>query len=50
LQRLGREPVLVGQQFDLFEIERDEENGESQFRATSRAAAITLADNAGRQP
>lgn len=45
LQRLGREPVLVGQQFDRFEIERDEENGEAEFRATSRAVAITLAEN-----
>jgi Tfp pilus assembly protein PilN len=45
LQRLGSEPVLVGQQFDQFEIERDDENGEAQFRATSRAVALTLADN-----
>lgn len=51
LQRLGREPVLVGQQFDEFEIERDDETGEAQFRATSRAVALTLADNGqGRLP
>ena len=49
LQRLGGEPVLVGQQFDQFEIERDDENGEAQFRATSRAVALTLADNGGRR-
>jgi hypothetical protein len=45
LQRLAGEPVLVGQQFDRFEIERDDENGEAEFRATSRAVAITLAEN-----
>jgi len=49
LQRLGREPVLVGQQFDQFEIERDDENGEAEFRATSRAVAIRLAENDGRR-
>jgi Fimbrial assembly protein (PilN) len=49
LQRLGHEPALVGQQFDHFEIERDKENGESQFRATSRAVTITLAENDGRR-
>jgi len=45
MQRLGREAVLATQQFDRFEIERDEKTGESVFRATSRAAALTLADN-----
>jgi len=45
LQRLGREAVLVGQQFDRFEIERDDDTGEAVFRATSRAAALTLAEN-----
>jgi len=44
LQRLGRETQLVGQLFDRFEIERDEETGESAFRATSRAAAVALAE------
>jgi hypothetical protein len=43
MQRLGREPALVGQRFDRFEIEHDEETGEAVFRATSRAAAIALA-------
>jgi hypothetical protein len=45
LQRLGREAVLVGQQFDRLEIERDDKTGEAVFRATSRAAALTLAEN-----
>ena len=43
MQRLGSETALAGQRFDLFEIERDGENGEATFRATSRAA-LTLAD------
>jgi MSHA biogenesis protein MshI len=43
MQRLGREPVLAGQRFDQFEIERDEETGEAMFRATSRAVAVDLA-------
>jgi Tfp pilus assembly protein PilN len=47
MQRLGREAALSGQRFDRFEIERDEESGESTFRATSRAA-LAVADN-GRQ-
>ena len=42
MQRLGSETALAGQRFDLFEIERDGENGEATFRATSRAA-LTLA-------
>jgi hypothetical protein len=41
--------VLLGQQFDRFEIERDDENGESRFRATSRAVALTLADSGERR-
>ena len=49
LQRLGSEAALAGQRFDLFEIERDSETGESMFRATSRAAALALADNGERQ-
>ena len=48
MQRLGREAVLAGQQFDRFEIERDEETGQAVFRATSRAAALALAANDGR--
>ena len=43
MQRLGAETALAGQRFDQFEIERDGENGEATFRATSRAA-LTLAD------
>jgi len=43
MQRLGSEATLAGQQFDRFEIERDEETGEAVFRATSRAAALALA-------
>jgi len=49
LQRLGREPVLLGQQFDRFEIERDDDNGEARFHATSRAVTLTLAENGGRR-
>jgi hypothetical protein len=48
MQRLGREATLAGQQFDRFEIERDDETGEAVFRATSRAAALALAANDGR--
>jgi hypothetical protein len=43
LQRLGQEDVLAGVQFDRFEIGNDEQTGEMVFRATSRAAAATLA-------
>jgi hypothetical protein len=43
MQRLGSEAALATQTFDRFEIERDAENGEAIFRATSRAA---LADDA----
>jgi len=51
LQRLGRETALVGQRFDRLEIEDDPETGEAVFRATSRAAALTLAErDARRQP
>jgi hypothetical protein len=46
MQRLGTEAALAGQQFDRFEIGRDEETGETTFRATSLAAALRLADNA----
>ena len=49
LQGLGREPVLLGQQFDRFEIERDDENGEALFHATSRAVTLTLAENGERR-
>lgn len=42
MQRLGQEAALATQRFDRFEIERDAENGEATFRATSRAA-LTLA-------
>lgn len=38
LQRLGREDALVGQRFDKLEIAEDPEAGETEFRATSRAA------------
>jgi len=48
MQRLGTEGALAGQRFDRFEIERDDETGESTFRATSRAA-LTVADNGSRQ-
>jgi hypothetical protein len=49
MQRLGTEPALAGQQFDRFEIELDDETGESAFRATSRAA-LRVADNGERRP
>jgi Tfp pilus assembly protein PilN len=39
LQRLGREAALVGQRFDRLEIADDPETNETEFRATSRAAA-----------
>jgi hypothetical protein len=48
MQGLGTEDELAGQRFDLFEIERDDENGEARFRATSRAA-LTLADGSVEQ-
>ena len=38
LQRLGRESALAGQRFDELTIERDAENGEVVFNATSSAA------------
>ena len=38
MQRLGSEPALLGNSSTCFEIERDDENGEATFRATSRAA------------
>ena len=47
MQRLGNEAALANQRFDRFEIERDADNGEAKFRASSRAA-LTLADAAGR--
>jgi hypothetical protein len=43
MQRLSGEPALAGQRFDRFEITHDDETGEAVFRATSRAAALTLA-------
>jgi hypothetical protein len=49
MQRLGNEPALAGQQFDRFEIELDDETGESRFRATSRAA-LRVADNGAPRP
>jgi len=49
LQRLGREAELVGQRFDRLEIERDADTGTTLFRATSRAAAITVADRDARR-
>jgi hypothetical protein len=45
LQRLGREAALAEQRFDRLEIERDADTGEAVFRATSHAAAITLAES-----
>jgi MSHA biogenesis protein MshI len=45
MQRLGTEPALAGQQFDRFEIARDSQTGQSEFRATSRAA-LAAADDA----
>jgi hypothetical protein len=47
MQRLGKEVALAAQRFDRFEIERDAENGEAKFRATSRAA-LSVADTAER--
>lgn len=35
MQRLGREAALSAQVFDRFELERDADNGEAKFRATS---------------
>ena len=49
MQRLSGEPALAGQRFDRFEITHDDETGEAVFRATSRAAAITLANNGERR-
>jgi hypothetical protein len=49
MQRLGQEPALAGQQFDRFEIELDDETGESTFRATSRAA-LRVAATGGATP
>lgn len=40
MQRLGREAALSAQVFDRFELERDAENGEAKFRATSRAGLM----------
>jgi hypothetical protein len=45
MQRLGHEAALSAQVFDRFELERDAENGEAKFRATSREA-LTLANTA----
>lgn len=45
MQRLSGEAALSGQRFDRFEITHDDETGEAVFRATSRAAALTLAAN-----
>lgn len=42
MQRLGTEGALAGQRFDHFEIGRDERNGDTTFRATSRAARLAL--------
>ncbi len=42
MQRLGREPALSAQVFDRFELERDAENGEAKFRATSRKALLLV--------
>ena len=49
MQRLSGEPALAGQRFDRFEITHDDETGEAVFRATSRAAAVTLAANPERR-
>lgn len=43
MSSLGTEPALTGQRFDRFEIGRDDETGETTFRATSRAAGVALA-------
>jgi hypothetical protein len=45
MQRLSGEAALAGQRFDRFEITHDDTTGEAVFRATSRAAAVTLAAN-----
>ena len=51
MQRLGSEAALAGQTFDRFEIGRDDLTGEATFRATSRAAALAVAqDTRRRQP
>lgn len=39
LQRLGREDALAGQRFDRLEIAEDAVAGDTEFRATSRAAS-----------
>lgn len=49
MQRLGTEAALGGQQFDRFELERDRATGQSVFRATSRAAALSPAENEERR-
>lgn len=50
MQRLGREASLAGQRFDRFEIERDVDNGEAAFRATSRAALTPAEGNTEQSP
>jgi Tfp pilus assembly protein PilN len=49
MQRLSSEPALAGQRFDRFEITLDDETGEAVFRATSKAAALTLAASGERR-
>ncbi len=48
LQRLGHQQALMGQKFDALQIEHDTENGDAVFRATSQAAALTVADRDAR--
>jgi hypothetical protein len=50
MQRMGRETVLAGQQFDRFEIAHDEVSDELAFHATSRAASVALAAGDERRP
>jgi hypothetical protein len=50
MRRLGNEAVLANQRFDRFEIERDEENGQSIFRATSRTGLMLAATGGEPRP
>jgi hypothetical protein len=49
LQRLGHETALAGQRFDALEIEHDATTGDTVFRATSQAAALTAAERTARR-
>jgi hypothetical protein len=50
MRRLGNEAVLANQRFDRFEIERDEESGESIFRVTSRTGLMLAATGGEPRP